>query len=179
MDVLKIIEKYYNTQSDVYRILINHSKCVADKALAIAGSHPEMKPDLVFIEEAAMLHDIGILFCDAPDIDCHGAYNYICHGYLGAELLRKEGLPRHALVCERHTGTGITLKMIEEKKLPLPYRDFVPVSLEEQIICFADKFYSKTKPDKEKHVDRIKESLRKHGEEAVLCFNNWCKLFLG
>jgi len=178
MEALKVIEKYYQKNTEVYGILLNHSRSVADKALAIARMHPEMSLDLVFIEEAAMLHDIGIIFCDAPKIDCHGSYRYICHGYLGAELLRKEGLPHHALVCERHTGTGITLAMIDEKKLPLPRRDLAPVTLEEQVICFADKFFSKTKPGREKRIDKIQESLRKHGEDAVLCFNNWRKLFL-
>ena len=178
MDVLKIIEKYYQKNTDAYRILINHSRSVADKALTIAQSHSEIALDVTFIEEAAMLHDIGIMYCNAPDLDCHGSYDYICHGYLGSELLRKEGLPRHALVCERHTGTGITLAMIEEKQLPLPRRDFVPVSMEEQLICFADKFFSKTKADHEKDFNQIQKSLQKHGEETVLRFNNLLKLFL-
>ena len=99
MEPLKIIEKYYDTQSEAYHILITHSRNVAGKALSIAKLHPEMNLDLAFIEEAAMLHDIGIIFCNAPDIDCHGTYEYICHGYLGADLLRKEGYPRHAFVC--------------------------------------------------------------------------------
>ena len=179
MEPLRIIEKYYDVRSDAYRILVQHSRSVADKTLAIAASHPEMNLDVAFIEEAAMLHDVGILYCDAPEIDCRGVYDYVCHGFLGAELLRKEGFPRHALVCERHTGTGISLKMILENNLPLPHRDFLPVSLEEQLICFADKFFSKSKPDKEKRIVKIEKSLHKHGEEAVIRFNHWCKLFLG
>ncbi|MDR0699345.1 MAG: HDIG domain-containing protein [Tannerella sp.] len=178
MNPLSIIEKYYDTQSNVYQILIKHSRSVADKASAIAKTHPERKWDMKFIEEAAMLHDIGVMFCYAPDIDCHGTYEYICHGYLGADLLRKEGYPRHALVCERHTGTGITLKMIEDRKLPLPHRDFLPISPEEQLICFADKFFSKTKLDKEKNIRKIRESLSKYGEDTVIRFDDWCKLFL-
>ena len=178
MNPLEIIEKYYDTQSEVYQILVKHSRSVADKALEIAEAHPEMGFDLAFIEEAAMLHDIGMIFCDAPGIGCQGKYDYICHGYLGADILRKEGYPRHALVCERHTGTGISLKMIEEKNMPLPHKDFLPVSLEEQLICFADKFFSKTKLDKEKNVDKVQESLSKYGEDTVLRFKYWCKLFL-
>jgi uncharacterized protein len=179
MEPLKIIEKYYDTQSEVYHILIKHSRSVADKSLTIAKAHPEMNLDLRFIEEAAMLHDIGVIYCNSPDIDCHGTYEYVCHGYLGADLLRKEGFPRHALVCERHTGTGISLKMIEEENLPVPRRDFLPVSLEEQLICFTDKFFSKTHLDKEKSIKKIQESLSKHGEDSVLRFNRWLKLFLG
>lgn len=179
MNPLDIIVKYYPVDSDVYRILVIHSRRVADKALTLACLHPDMNLDLDFIEEAAMLHDIGVFLCNAPDIACYGESPYICHGYLGAELMREEGYPRHALVCERHTGTGISLQMIEERNLPLPRRDMRPVSLEEQIICFADKFFSKTKLDKEKSVDKIKQGLAKYGYETVERFESWCKLFLG
>lgn len=77
---------------------------------------------------------------DAEGICCFGSYPYICHGYLGADLMRKEGFPRHALVCERHTGAGMSLQSIIDQQLPVPHRNMVPVSLEEQVICFADKF---------------------------------------
>ena len=179
MDPIKIIEKYYPVESDAYRILVDHSRSVADKALAIARMHPEMDLDLRFIEEAAMLHDIGIFHCNAPSIDCHGKADYICHGYLGAELMRAEGYPRHALVCERHTGTGLSMEMIELMKWPIPHRDMLPVSLEEQLICFADKFYSKTKLGKEKSIDKIRISLSRYGSDTAARFAAWCKLFLG
>ncbi len=179
MDPLKIIQKYYPVKSDAYQILVSHSRSVADKALAIARMHPEMSLDLPFVEEASLLHDIGIFRCNAPEIDCHGTAEYICHGYLGAELMRAEGYPRHALVCERHTGTGLSLEMIIARNLPVPHRDMRPVSMEEQLICFADKFYSKTKLGKEKSVDKIRKSLEKYGEAGVKQFDAWCKLFLG
>ena len=184
MEPLKIIEKYYDTQSDAYRILVKHSQSVADKAISIAKALSQTKAlsvelDIRFIEEAAMLHDIGVFLCNAPEIDCHGTYRYLCHGYLGADLLRKEGYPRHALVCERHTGAGISLRMIEDGSLPLPTnRDFLPVTPEEQLICFADKFFSKTKLNKEKSIGKAQESISKYGEESILRFNHWCKLFL-
>lgn len=179
MNPLDIISQYYPVGSDIYRILVTHSRSVADKAVAIARLHPEMNLDLSFIEEAAMLHDIGIYLCHAPEIACHGDAPYICHGYLGAELMRKEGFPRHARVCERHTGTGLSLQMITERQLPLPHQDFMPETMEEQLICFADKFYSKTKLEKEKSVDKVRQSLIKYGNETVVRFDNWCKLFLG
>lgn len=179
MDPIKIIEKYYPVESDAYRILVDHSRSVANKALAIARMHPEMHLDIPFIEEAAMLHDIGIFRCNAPSIDCHGEADYICHGYLGAELMRSEGYPQHALVCERHTGTGLSMEMIELMKWPIPHRDMLPISLEEQLICFADKFYSKTKLGKEKSIDKIRISLSRYGSDTAARFSAWCKLFLG
>jgi len=178
MTPFTLIEKYYDSRSRVYRILVEHSRQVADMAVAIAKGHPEMEADISFIEEAALLHDIGIICCNATKIDCYGTFDYICHGYIGAEMLRAEGYPRHALVCERHTGTGISLQMIEEQNLPLPRRDFIPVAIEEQIICFADKFFSKSKCDKKMEIETIREELKKYGEDTIFRFNHWCKLFL-
>ena len=178
MKPLDIIKKYYPESSDAYRILVTHSRSVADKALALARLHPEMNLDLTFIEEATMLHDIGIFLCNAPDIDCHGEADYICHGYLGADLMRSEGYPRHALVCERHTGAGLALEDIIAQNLPVPHRDMLPVSMEEQVVCFADKFYSKTHLDREKSVEKARDSLLRYGKAGVQRFDYWCKLFL-
>lgn len=178
MNALALIDRYYPEENELKHILLTHSRSVADKALALARLHPELNLDLQFIEEAALLHDIGIFLTDADGIHCYGSHPYICHGYLGADLVRKEGFPRHALVCERHTGAGLSLKAIEERNLPIPHREMVPVSLEEQLICFADKFYSKTKLDKEKSLEKARKSIERHGEEGLERFDNWCRLFL-
>ncbi len=173
-----IIEKYYSDNLRLKDILIQHSRSVAAKALAIAAAHPELNVDVRFVEEAAMLHDIGIFFTDASPIFCYGKEKYICHGYLGAELLRKEGFPNHALVCERHTGTGIDLEQILERNLPLPHRDMKPISIEEQLICFADNFFSKMSLNSEKTLDEAEKSLMKFGEKGIIQFRNWCNIFL-
>jgi uncharacterized protein len=174
----EILKKYYKEESDLYKILLEHSFCVADKSLYIAQMHPEMNLNKQFIYEAAILHDIGIFKTNAPDIYCFGEYPYICHGYLGSELLKKEGLPLHALVCERHTGVGLSRERIVANALPVPERDMLPVSLEEKLICFADKFYSKTHLNKEKPVEKVRKSLSKHGDEIVKKFDEWYKLFI-
>ena len=85
---------------------------------------------------------------------------------------------RHAMVCERHTGAGLSLQGIMAQNLPVPHREMVPVSLEEQVICFADKFFSKTHLDTEKSVERALKSISKYGEEGVVRFNKWCECFL-
>lgn len=178
MDYNYIIDKYYPEENELRNILVRHSRHVADKALQIAAQHPEMQLDLQFIEEAAMLHDIGIFRCDASGICCFGDQPYICHGTIGAELLRAEGFPRHALVCERHTGTGLSLQYILDNNLPLPHRELTPVSMEEQLICFADKFFSKTRIDEEKSVESALRSVSKFGDECAEKFNHWCEIFL-
>ncbi|MDR2844403.1 MAG: HDIG domain-containing protein [Candidatus Symbiothrix sp.] len=174
---LEIIKKYYIEDSELFTILVSHSKAVAHKALAIADIHPELNIDRQFVGESAMLHDIGIFLTDAPEIQCFGSYPYICHGYLGADLMRKEGFNNHALVCERHTGTGLSKKEIIQRNLLLPHRDMLPETIEEKLICFADKFYSKSNPEKEKTIDQIRRALSKYGLSSVQRWDEMMKLF--
>lgn len=178
MDPLKIIKKYYEEGSERYHILLSHSEIVAKKALEIARNHPEMNPDLDFIYEAAMLHDIGIYLTYAPELECFGEEPYICHGYLGNSLMQHEGFPRHGLVCERHTGVGFDVRYIIENSLPIPHRDMLPVSTEEQIICLADKFYSKSKNNEPKTVEKIRKDMMKFGAGQVERFDHFCQLYL-
>lgn len=178
MNPVELIDTYYPQDNELKKILLLHSEAVAQKAIGIADRHPELKLDTAFLYEASMLHDIGIFLTRAENIHCFGTEPYICHGYLGAELVLRAGFPQHALVCERHTGAGLSLKEIIEQKLPIPHREMLPVSLEEQVICFADKFFSKTHLDREKSVEAARKSIARYGEEGTDRFNRWCRLFL-
>ena len=175
MDSIRLLQKYYKPDSKAYNILLVHSMAVTKKALAVAEKVPHLSPDREFISEAGMLHDIGIFLTNAPEIDCNGTRPYICHGYLGRELLEKEGFPKHALVCERHVGVGLSIKDIEDQKLELPKRDMRPVTIEEEIVCCSDKFFSKNSDGgvKEKSVEQILLGIRKHNEDGVIKFKEW------
>ena len=178
MDYEKIIDKYYPEDDELKHILLVHSRQVADRCLKIAKQHPELRLDTEFLEEAAMLHDIGIFRCDAPGIQCFGTEPYIRHGIIGAEMMRQEGWERHALVCERHTGTGLTRTQIERQQLPLPLdRSYEPETLEEQVVCYADKFYSKSHVAHERSVVETAQSLEKFGAEGVQKFLKWVDMF--
>ena len=144
-DYIKIIHKHINVSKPLYRIYMIHAVMVTHKALAIAERLKLESETCLFIEQAGMLHDIGIVMVDAPEIDCHGTLSYIEHGVAGRKLLENEGLSDHALVCERHVGLGLTRREILAKELPLPPRDMVPLSTAEEIICFSDLFFSKNK----------------------------------
>ena len=175
---LDLIDIYYPADSELRNILLTHSQSVADKALQIAKIHPELSLNEQFLYEAAMLHDIGIFKTDAPGIACYGELPYICHGTIGAQLVADAGFAAHALVCERHTGAGLSLHDIVSQQLPIPHRDMLPISLEEQVVCFADKFFSKSHLSTEKSVEKVKISLQKYGEEGVKRFEHWCEMFL-
>lgn len=177
-DPVLLLQKYLINDSELYKLVLDHSKDVAVRSLTISENHPELKADNVFLEQASMLHDIGVFMTNAPGLHCFGRFPYICHGYLGREILEKEGLHYHGLVCERHTGTGISLEEIVARSLQLPLRDMMPLSIEEKIICFADLFYSKSAPGKEKAVAEVRRSLEKFGEAGLKRFDEWCLLFL-
>ncbi|MBQ0073349.1 MAG: HDIG domain-containing protein [Prevotella sp.] len=180
MDYQNIIDRFFpDTENQRLReILITHSKSVAELAVQICRNHPELNADEDFVYGAAMLHDIGIVKCDADGISCYGTEPYICHGTLGAQMLRDMNVDeRYARVCERHTGTGLTAESIRKQHLPLPEKDLIPQTIEEKIVCYADKFFSKTHLDRQKTYEGAERSLAKFGEEGVLVFREWHNIF--
>ncbi|MGI6243520.1 MAG: HD domain-containing protein [Prevotella sp.] len=175
--VMQLIDKYYPEDNEMKRILLVHSRAVTARALQICDLHPDLRLDRQFVEEAAMLHDIGIFKCDAPGIQCFGQEPYLLHGRIGADLLRAEGYPRHARVCERHTGAGLSREAIITGKLPLPAEDFLPETLEEKAICYADKFYSKSKLELVRTIEMAEQSLARFGEDGLNRFKAWERMF--
>ena len=179
MDVNEIIDKYYPLDNELKNIYMVHACKVAEFALELAKKHPELNMDLQFIEEAAMLHDLGIFLTDAPGIHCYGKAQYLCHGVLGAELLRSLGYERHARVCERHTGTGLSKEQVLANGWGIPAKDYFPETFEEQLICFADKFFSKTKYlNSARTFEQVVESMSRISEESVKKVKEWAVLFM-
>lgn len=206
MDYLALLHRYYPEDNALRRMLLHHSRQVCARALQIVERHPELGANRNLVEAGAMLHDIGIFLTDAPGIHCHGTAHYILHGSLGAQLLRNEAkqLKKEkqqeeqlkeeqlqaiqlqeelhfyealARICERHTGTGLTRQTIIERGLPDPQQDLLPETIEEQIICYADKFYSKSHLERERTIPQTLQSLEKFGDEGVEKFRHWTELF--
>ena len=206
MDYLALLHRYYPEDNALRRMLLHHSRQVCARALQIVERHPELGANRNLVEAGAMLHDIGIFLTDAPGIHCHGTAHYMLHGSLGAQLLRneaeqlkKEKLQAEQLkeeklqaiqlqeelhfyealarICERHTGTGLTRQTIIERGLPDPQQDLLPETIEEQIICYADKFYSKSHLERERTIPQTLQSLEKFGDEGVEKFRHWTELF--
>ena len=171
--VIAIMRKYYPEDNALWHILYTHSKLVTERALLVCDRHAELGLDRGFVVEAAMLHDIGIFRCHAPGIQCFGDEPYLLHGRIGADLLRAEGHPRHARVCERHTGAGLSKEDIIAHDLPLPHQSFMPETLEEKAICYADKFYSKTHLERLRTDGQVVKCLDRVGHDGVRRFEEW------
>lgn len=180
-----VIACYYPQDTPLRRLLLCHSTQVRDKALSLfshsAFTHHDIDMDVV--AAGALLHDIGIVQCHAPDIFCMGHSPYICHGMLGAQMLRDYG-DRHgidmsvfAAICEHHTGAGLTREDVVTGHLPLPEQDWLPVTLEEKLVCLADKFFSKSGEGGEKDLSAVRHSMVKFGAATMARFDELCRLF--
>jgi uncharacterized protein len=178
-EVERLIKKYFTEGTTAYHYYFTHCVMVTKLALKIARSRNDLDINTDAIIAAGMLHDIGIIKTDAPEIGCYGEYPYIAHTYLGREILEENGFADIAPVCERHVGTGLSREDIIKYDFPLPHRDMLPVTLEEKLICYADKFYSKS----EKHLtsqrtpDEIRKKILKYGDDKLARFNELSDLF--
>ena len=109
--------------------VIEHCKTVARLAVKIAKKlkNNGFNVDLKLVEIGALLHDIG-----------RSKTHTVHHAIVGANIARKTGLPESIIrIIERHVGGGITTE--EARKLGWPARDYIPETLEEKIVCYADK----------------------------------------
>jgi uncharacterized protein len=178
IDPAAVITRFYPTGSYTRDLLLHHGELVGRKALKILDRAPWLNADRDFVFQAAVLHDIGIGRTRCPELGCTGTLPYVCHGVEGRAILDKLGLRRHGLVCERHVGVGISADQAVRRNLPLPARDMIPLSVEERLICYADKFFSKTDYGRhEKTVDEITAGLSRYEAEYAVRFLALHRLF--
>lgn len=109
--------------------VIEHCKSVSRFAVRLAKSFRRkgIDVDVQLVEVSAVLHDIG-----------RSKTHTVDHGLIGGEIARLLGLPRSIVrIIERHVGGGVPLQ--EAKELGWPARDYLPLTSEEKIVCYADK----------------------------------------
>jgi len=177
LDVVTLLGRYF--EGEPLTTVITHGRVVAELALAVGRQVSLSDEECNFIREAAILHDIGVCGVAAPEIGAMGPHPYIMHGVLGREILEREGLPRHALVCERHIGVGLTIADIVDQRLPLPCRDMAPRTTAEEIVCFADLFFSKKPGSLEQRTspERVRKKLSGFGQDKLQIFDTWMERF--
>jgi uncharacterized protein (TIGR00295 family) len=98
------------------------SKTLSERAISRGKSLDEEA-----VLAAALLHDIG-----------RSKTQLVDHGYVGAEILEKEGVDEVvADIVRRHVGAGISKE--EATALGFPEGDYIPATIEQKIVCFSDK----------------------------------------
>lgn len=115
--------------------VIKHCQVVADLALEIACrlQIKGLKVDLAQVEVGALLHDVGRSKTHSVD-----------HGVVGAQIAELAGLPESVVrIIERHVGGGISAE--EARRFGWQAGVYVPTTLEEKIVSYADKLIDKSK----------------------------------
>lgn len=179
MNYFSLIQRYIPVNSPVYPIYITHCHMVTRKALAIARRIGLPTDRQRFVEEAAMLHDLGIVATNTPALHCYGSLPYLCHGVEGRAILEAEGYHRHGLIAERHVGAGLRKEDITEQNLPLPQRDMIPQTLEEELVLYADLFYSKNTERlwHARSIEEVQANAARYGEEKSAVVDRWIQQF--
>ncbi len=139
--------------------VIEHCRAVSKRAVTIAQqAQNDHTVDTHLVELGGLLHDIGRAVT-------HG----IDHGIVGAYLLKESGINDHLQrICERHVCAGIPKAVAQD--IGLPPRDFIPVTMEEKIVCHADNVTNHT-------VEELREGWKnffgkKNGEIIVALLDN-------
>jgi uncharacterized protein (TIGR00295 family) len=109
--------------------IVKHCQACAEISRKLARKAVEQGHEID--EEAtvagALLHDIG-----------RSQTQLVSHGYVGAGILQKEGVDSIVVeIVRRHVGAGISAE--EAVSLGFPPGDYIPRTLEQKIVCFADK----------------------------------------
>jgi len=112
--------------------VIAHCRAVSQAAVVIVD-RMTMPVDRELVRQGGLLHDIG-------RSKTHG----IGHAIAGVEVARTLGLSdRIICIIERHIGAGITAS--EAERLGLPKKDYLPLTMEEKIVSYADNLMSGVK----------------------------------
>ncbi|HML03848.1 MAG TPA: TIGR00295 family protein [Candidatus Bathyarchaeia archaeon] len=109
--------------------VIQHCKTVAKLAVKMAKilQKKGFRVDVELVETGALLHDIG-----------RSKTHTVDHAIIGAKIAESAGMPEAvSKIIERHVGGGIPQD--EAVRLGWPEKNYLPETLEERIVTYADK----------------------------------------
>jgi len=140
--------------------IISHCQAVAELSLEMATKLKKkgLNLDLELVETGALLHDIG-----------RSKTNAVNHGVVGARIVESEGLPEPVVrIIRRHVGGGFTAE--EAAQFGWPKDTYMPLSLEEKIVSYADKVVGTSMGKRvpiEVEIKRLQVAGHKEGAERV------------
>ena len=142
---LEILKKH-NISSNV----LQHCLVVTQLAEEFCYKIPQANREITIA--GAMLHDIG-----------RSMDHSICHAIKGVTILENEQIDARIIaIVKNHIGTGITME--EAIKLGLPPEDYLPTTLEEEIVSYSDNLVKGSK--KVTFEDALRHFVQKFGKES-------------
>ena len=145
-------------QSGCSQNVIRHVEAVSELACEIAEAcnRRGYPVNVHLVEIGALLHDIG-----------RSKTHTVHHAVVGAEIARSLGLPESVVsIIKKHVGGGIAAR--DARKLGWPKDVYVPQTLEEKIVCYADKLVEGSRRIPiEKTMSRFEQELPPSAVERI------------
>jgi uncharacterized protein len=125
--------------------------------------------DVGLVRAGCLLHDIGVYRLYSGGVLDHA--RYVRHGVLGHGLLAEAGFAETLCrFCSHHVGVGLTRDDVRRQDLPIPVADYLPETVEERLVMYADKFHTKASPPAFLTADSYAARVRRFGEDKPTVF---------
>jgi putative nucleotidyltransferase with HDIG domain len=153
-DALEFLKKNIKDDEETVNHCINVSQFSFKTAKTIKQKHPELDIDPEKLRIAGLLHDI------AKDVD-------IMHYFEGKKKLQEAGLKEIGKIISKH------MKASEVAEFKGIQGDFIPKTIEEKILAYADlNFYKANKVTPLERLDqKVKSATKKNKPHKVMLIN--------
>ena len=152
------------------RQVINHCLAVGAVAEELANQlkRAGQQIDVELVLAGALLHDLGRSKSQTVD-----------HSVVGAQMAENLGLPTAVVnIIKRHVGAGVSLK--EAESMGWPADVYVPQTLEEKVVAYADKIVGNSrKVPIEREIRRLQKENKMEAAERVRELHNEISGLLG
>lgn len=167
------LHRKYAPNDAVYNLVYGHCQVVNEIARWCVSNLPiDEQVNVELLTTAALLHDIGtyVLLDDVGKVINKRLYPL--HAILSGKIIADEGIDKRVMqIVETHVLLGLSKQEIIEKSWPLPARDYIPGSIEGELLCYADRFHSK-KPTFNSYgifLKRLRESMPQQADKFESC----------
>jgi uncharacterized protein len=137
------LHRRYAVNDKVFKIVYEHCQIIAEIASWCVAKN-KLAVNEEILTAGCLLHDIGTYALFNEDAKITNRHNYLQHTILGAALLREEGFDeRLSAMVRTHGLMGLSEQEITANGFGMPRTDYLPVTLEARLLCYADRFHSK------------------------------------
>lgn len=143
IEQIEALHKKYAPSQKVFDLVYGHCQIVEQMALW-CSQNSNLVIDQNLLSSSALLHDLGSYVFFDKQANNLNSQLYPLHAILGAKIVRDEGLEEKiSFIIETHILTGLTKQEIKDYDWRLPLKDYLPQTIEAQIVGYADCFHSK------------------------------------
>jgi len=140
---IEALHRKYASSQKVFDLIYGHCQIVEEMALWCC-QNSNLVVDQNLLSVSALLHDIGSYVFFDDQAKSLNSRLYPLHAILGAKIISDEGLDEKiSSIIETHILTGLTKQEIKQYNWSLPIKDYLPQTIEAQIVAYADCFHSK------------------------------------